>query len=173
MQKWRKDWRIVGAAIFAVFMVILSVYTYNLIQSQHQEILYTLYQSPGGCEYVDIGNWTYGAFQSPVVNYEIGVEVMVQILDWGEGPSKLLFIHGCEAMSLAKFEHLSDSEIEIELDCKRHNITPDVYRFGGLTKLTGGLDYVWAFRFLDSGGNIVPGTLKIEIEVIVAEWIYD
>ena len=173
MQKGRRDWRIVGAAIFAIFMVILSFFTYNLIQNHQQEIILTVYQSPGGCEYLDIGNWSYGAFQSPVVNYEIGVEVMVQILDWGEAPSKVLFIGGCAAMSLAKFEHLSDSEIEIELDCSRHNITPSVYKFGGLTRLTGGLDYVWAFRFLDSGGNIVSGTLLIEIEVIVAEWVYD
>ena len=167
MIKIQRHKRKILGVIFTIFMIFISFGTLSWLIELSRGPIQSPYKSPEGGEVLEIGEWAYGEFHSPTSSEPLGVVIRIEVIDWGNAPSELRFVFGCNAMSLSEFLTLTDSEIYSELHC--HNTTKSSdspgTAFGMGFGLTEDLDYVWVFRFLDLDGHVVPGSLKIIITV--------
>jgi hypothetical protein len=133
-----------------------------------QEFYEVIYESPSGGETLAIGEWLFGSFfvQELEGDRYYRISWPADILDWGSCPDELRYEGDFREMSLDEFNNMNASERARLFGSSYSTFQKPATRVSsGYGGIFGEGERVWALRFTDSEGEIVPGTLRVHILV--------
>jgi hypothetical protein len=171
----RARWK-AAATILVLCMILIPLLSVGYSEVRRQEWFEVIYESPVGGEELEIGEWLFGSFIAPEhdESVHLGISCGVTILDWGNCPSQMRYTWSRRHMTLDAFLQLNETEIEDMFSGGyQHVEAPKTdYGYGGTLGPIAEGENVWALRFVDAEGEIVPGQMRISAQVVLRSTNY-
>jgi hypothetical protein len=165
MQVNLKKRRRIALALLISFIIITNIAIPSYTQARSDADRVFVYQSPEGSESIELGQWINRSFMAEMPQdpgLYCNFIFVFEVLSWRTNLTRLKFVYGCQSMSMAEFQQLNETELELIFN-QVNFLNSEYPKEGGVSSIDGGPEFVWAMRFMDSERNFGTGELVISL----------